>query len=103
MFDTQKPKLIQESFPGYLIRFDLTEEIKNEEAGWSYKETAAPNLEYGTVVAAIIHHRYPIDAEIALLNNYIVDPEARASEWQEYQDWRAFAKTYTRETLGIEK
>ena len=42
-------------------------------------------------------------AEIALINNYLTDPDTRASEWQDYQDWRNFAKNYTNNTLGIKK
>lgn len=104
MFDPIKPKLIEPHYPGYAIRFDLEAGTGPEdEPGWNYQEVHIPNLFYPTIVSALIHHRYPVDAEIALINNYLTDPDTRASEWQDYQDWRNFAKNYTNNTLGIKK
>ncbi|MDD3535359.1 MAG: hypothetical protein PHC50_04350 [Candidatus Cloacimonetes bacterium] len=104
MFDTIKPKLIEAHYPGYAIRFNLEPGTGQEnEPGWNYDEVRVPNLYYSTIVSAIIHHRYPVDAEIALLNNHLTDPEPSADEWAEYQSWRGFAKDYVKMTLGVEE
>lgn len=104
MFNTEKPKLIERLPRGYTVRFNLREaEGPEGEPGYSYDEVSVPDLNYSTIVSAIIRHKYSESAEIAHLNNRINDPEGRADEWQQYQAWRDFAKTYTRETLGVVK
>lgn len=104
MFNTEKPKLIQQIYNAYQIRFDVREgKGPEEEDGWEYTEVEVSNLKYATVVSGIIHSKYPIDAEIAIINNLIVDPENRVEEWNNYQSWRTFAKEYTSETLGLKK
>lgn len=104
MFSTEKPKLIELIPRGYAVRFDVEEsEGPDGEPGYSYEEVNVPDLNYSTIVSGIIRHKYSESAEIAHINNQLNDPEGRADEWHEYQDWRDFAKAYTRETLGIAK
>ena len=52
---------------------------------------------YDVLVSELIHHKYSVDAEIALLNNYYLDGES--DEFKEYQSWRAKCKEAAKQYL----
>lgn len=45
---------------------------------------------YDNLVSELIHHKYSVDAEIALLNNFYINGEN--DEFNEYQSWRTKCK-----------
>ncbi len=100
MFNTLKPELVKQMVGQYAIRFNLLAATgQDNETGWQYDEIIVKDLRYETVVAALIHFVYSIDAEIAIINNHINDDEE--IEWQDYQNHRAWAKSYAGTTLGL--
>lgn len=58
----------------------------------------APTNSYDVLVSELIHHKYSIDAEIALLNNYYLD--GKSDEFDEYQHWRAKCKEAAKQYLN---
>ena len=98
-----KPVLLEKTSRGYVVRINL-KKITHEEHGkvWECDEVISPTTRYDDVVAAIIRSHYTLEAEIAMLNNYINEPEERQAEWDEYQAVRADAKAYAGDTLGLE-
>ncbi len=100
MFDVKRPNLIQQMVGQYAIRYNVQEGFSpDNELGWLYEEIAVPDLRYDTVVSALIHTVYSIDDEIAIINNHLNDNEQL--EWQDYQNCRAWAKSYAGTTLGL--
>lgn len=61
-----------------------------------------PEKWYPIYVSEFIHERYSADAETALINNYLADPEEYRDKYAEYQAYRAECKTRAKEELGIE-
>lgn len=53
---------------------------------------------YDILVSELIHHKYSIDAEISLLNNYYLNGEN--NEFKEYQSWRAKCKEAAKQYLN---
>ena len=60
-----------------------------------------PQKWYPIFVSEYIHERYSADAETALINNYIADPQGHAQEYAQYQSYRTECKERAREILGI--
>lgn len=56
---------------------------------------------YDAIVAAIVTAEYPSDRMQAVVNNYLAQPEDAAikAEFDEMQDWRAYAKSVARKCL----
>ena len=58
---------------------------------------------YDNIVSELIHHKYSVDAEIALLNNFYINGEN--DEFNEYQSWRTkckeVAKNYINENEEV--
>ena len=58
---------------------------------------------YDNLVSELIHHKYSVDAEIALLNNFYINGES--DEFNEYQSWRTkckeVAKNYINENEEV--
>lgn len=83
------------SYSEFIFRFNLLEETGGG-IDIVYCDEVNIRLEngvsYGDLVSAIIEHKYSKDAELALLNNYISDPEKYADEYAKYQEWRKYAK-----------
>ena len=61
-----------------------------------------PEKWYPIYVSEFIHERYSADAETALINNYLVDPEKYRDKYAKYQAYRAECKARAKEELGIE-
>ena len=54
---------------------------------------------YPELVAELIHERYTVNDELALLNNYLSDPGTHAAEYAEYQAYRAEVKRAVKEAF----
>ena len=61
-----------------------------------------PEKWYPIYVSEFIHERYSADAETALINNYLADPEEYRDKYAKYQAYRAECKVRAKEELGIE-
>ncbi len=63
-----------------------------------------PNATYGTLVSAIIHTKYSIDDELAILANHAADPTdaEHLATYNEYQAWRTEVKTACKEYFNID-
>jgi hypothetical protein len=93
------PPLLAKSGRNYVVRYNVTEVMTEDGLRYECDEVTTNSVSYDSVVAALIHGIYSLDAEIAILNNHIADDEQ--VEWGEYQAHRAWAKTYAGETLGL--
>lgn len=96
-----KPVLVEKVPNGYAVRYDLTENEDDDGTYWEAEEVVSPTVSYEDVVTALIHAKYSLDSEIALLNDHISAPEASTVEWQAYQAWRSWSKWYASETLCL--
>jgi len=105
-----RPEKIQSHNRGYLINFNIEEKQVEGLPG------QAPTIQYeyeqvfvkvsatrNEIIAAIIHNAYPIDNEIAVINNYLVDPDDvnNEQEYQTYQERRGFAKALANEVIDV--
>ena len=52
---------------------------------------------YPVLVSNFIHERYSPDAETALINNYLADPDEYREEYLAYQNYRAECKQRAKE------
>lgn len=59
-------------------------------------------LVYPILVSKYIHEKYKADAETALINNYLADPEEYGEEYRKYQAYRVECKERAKRELGIE-
>ena len=55
---------------------------------------------YPVMVSKLIHERYSADAETALINNYLSDPETYGEEYAEYQAFRSECKQRAKEIVN---
>lgn len=96
-----EPQLLQKYNRGLLINFNVEEiQVQNEEGGtetqYEYEQVFVKiSASREEIIAAIIHNHYPIDDEIATINNYLADPDNAKvkAKYEIYQARRAFAKT----------
>lgn len=51
---------------------------------------------YPVLVSKLIHERYSPDAETALINNYLANPETYGEEYRAYQAFRLECKEKAR-------
>jgi hypothetical protein len=93
------PPLLAKSGKQYVIRYNMVEVITADGKRYECEEVTCNSVDYESVVAALIHGVYTIDAEIAIINNHIADDEQ--VEWAEYQAHRSWAKAYASQTLGL--
>lgn len=82
--DTYIPEGIQEYPEDYIEVINVT--INNESVSVTPVETEEE------LISALIHYKYPINEEIALINNYIITPDAYLNKYSEYQKWRTQCK-----------
>ena len=59
------------------------------------------NIAYPQRVRKYIAQRYSVEDELAILNNYAQDPQKYATEYGQYQQWRAECKARAKEELGL--
>lgn len=82
----------------YLFNFNIIESV-TESGGTSY-DCECVEIKSATkdeIVKAIIHDRYSIDDEIALVNNY--NAGLHIDEYNAYQDYRTEAKRIANESI----
>ena len=62
------------------------------------------NYNYGSVIDSIIGLKYSLSETLAILNNYLSDPEnvKYVAEFNELQEWRRTAKEYVKKHLKFE-
>lgn len=60
-----------------------------------------PEKWYPIYVSEFIHERYSADAETALINNYLADPEKYRQKYEQYQTYRLECKARAKEICGI--
>lgn len=98
-----KPPLLEKSGANYAVRMNLKKVDTDEGKMWECDEIMSPTTNYDDVVAAIIRASYSLNAEIAMVNNYLTEPGERQAEWEAYQTVRSNAKAYAGDTLGLAK
>lgn len=93
------PPLLSQRGHDYVIRFNVAEVSTEDGIRYECDEVLCGDSHYGSVVSALIHAKYSVDAELAIINNHLTNDEQ--TEWNEYQSHRAWAKNYATETLEI--
>jgi hypothetical protein len=84
------------------IAFNLEKITRETEEGesetfYQYDEVVVSrSADRNDMIRAIIHQKYKIDDEIALINNHLYDPDnsTYAQEYTDYQERRQFAKDF---------
>ncbi len=88
------------------VNFNV-QEINGEAYRYRWQSvTLEPGIwHYDPIVSAIVQLEYPTDRMQAVVNNYLADPgdEAAATEMQDMQDWRRFAKEVAHGALDYVK
>lgn len=56
---------------------------------------------YPILVREFIKEQYSLEDELAIRNNYDLDPEKYRAEYEEYQSWRLQCKARAKEICGI--
>lgn len=71
---------------------------------WNYILIGPSSYNYEGVVKAIINVKYNNDSMTAILNNYLLSPdnEKYKKEFNEMQEWRLYAKNFSKQHFGIE-
>ena len=64
---------------------------------------ANPDKWYPILVRRYIAEKYSIEDELAIRNNYDLDPERYAEKYAEYQSYRAECKARARVICGMEQ
>lgn len=71
------------------VIFNVIEKYDEENIkSYYYNYVDVENLNKGEIVRSLIHDKYSIDDEIAILNNYNEDPERYKSDYEIYQVFR---------------
>lgn len=98
------PDAIQKMPNGFACNYNINEQtqtVENQQViSYNYDQIRIDNIEYSTIVSAILRQKYSIDKEFALTNNYAC--EGTSPEWEEYQIDRAQAKAIAKTILGAE-
>ena len=95
-----RPNAVEKIGNKYQVRWDIIQNDKTFEDdvidNWDFNYVNCDQLNRGSIIRAIIHDKYPlIDDELAVINNADIQPEA----YQEYQEYRQFAKKIADETI----
>lgn len=89
-----RPSLAQKLQGGILINFNIVE----TENGFEYDQVKVSETPTKSeIVEAVMASKYTTGAEFAAINNKDSEPE----EYQEYQDFRVFAKAIADEVLTL--
>jgi hypothetical protein len=88
----------------YTIAFDVAESTDADGStsySWSEATFDAGTPTYGDIASAIIRSHYSDDAMTAIINNHLLgdDDAEHEEEWQEMQQWRAYAKEEAKRLL----
>ena len=91
----EQPSIVYKRFGRstmYYVPYNITEEAGTYT--YRYVPVNPSNYNYGGLVDAIIGVKYPLKEALAVINNYLYDPENEKyiAEFHEMQKWRQFAK-----------
>ena len=76
----------------YMFNFDVAERTNDDgQVSFDFQSVIIPLKEKDEIVKAIIHDRYTLDDEIALVNNF--NAGANIDEYNLYQSYRTYAKS----------
>lgn len=97
--------LIVEYNDTYFFRHDVEE--SNEEPDMITAQegvVVVPHATYSTLVSALIHTKYSVDDELAILANHAADPNnaEHLAIYNEYQAWREEVKAACREYFHVD-
>lgn len=97
----KKPQVVKDCKTHFELSYNIneTKEGETERTMYNFDFVKVVNLDYETIVSAIIRQKYSIDQEFALNNNY--QTEGTSQEWEEYQSYRILAKQTAKSILGI--
>lgn len=70
---------------------------------YRYVSLIPENYNYGGLINAIIGVKYSLRETLAIINNYLADPEDEEHkvEFWEMQDWRKFAKSESKKYFKL--
>lgn len=87
---------------GWLLTVTVNVEGSEPEEVTVYTEKHPLKCDYGELVSALVRSRYPDDAMIAIVNNYMAEPdeESYLDEWKNMQAWRRASKNAARLVLS---
>jgi len=96
----KKPQAVKDCKTHFELSYNIdeTKEDETERTMYNFDFVKVVNLDYETIVSAIIRQKYSIDKEFALNNNY--QTEGTSQEWESYQADRVMAKTIAKQILG---
>lgn len=66
---------------------------------WEYDYIEVTGSEEAIIIAALIHQRFSLDDEIALINNYNLGTQVGIIEYNTYQEYRSTIKELVKTTL----
>lgn len=66
---------------------------------WEYDYIEVTGCEEAIIIAALIHQRFSLDDEIALINNFNLGTQAEIDEYNTYQQYRSSIKELVKTTL----
>ena len=100
----EKPKLVAKRYERstmYYAPYDISED--NGTYTCKYVPIFPDDYNYGGMVDAIIGVKYPLKESLAVVNNYLLDPnnEKYVTEFLEMQEWRKFAKSEARKHFNL--
>ena len=101
----EKPKMVSKRYGRstmYYVPYDIFE--NNGTYSYKYVPVIPDDYNYGGLVDAIIGVKYPLKECLAVINNYLFDPENEEykMEFSEMQEWRKFAKLESRKHFNME-
>ena len=73
-----------------------------EEIEYNHREPMTSGKDRSALITAIVRARYNADAMEALVNNYLLDPDAYREEMAAMQTWRQRAKDTADEVRPVE-
>lgn len=80
---------------GYGFYFNFN--ISKNESGYAYETVFVQKKERNTLIRALVHSKYSVDDEIALVNNY--NAGVNIDKYTEYQLFREKCKTIANNTI----
>lgn len=86
----------------YYVPYNVTKD--NGTYSWKYVSLTPENYNYGGLVDAIIGTKYDLSSVIAIVINYVgnMDDAKYKAEFDELQQWRAYAKTEAKKYFDVD-
>lgn len=100
----EKPKMVFKRYNRstmYYVPYDISED--NGTYYFKYVPVIPDDYNYGGLVDAIIGVKYPLKNCLAIINNYLAEPENEEykSEFSDMQEWRKFAKSESKKHFNL--